>query len=379
MATPLNALKKVGFTRIELFIDKVIGNGAFGAVCHAQCDDLPCAAKILHPAIFVMAGQHPFNFVARFEQECEIMCAVQHPNIIQYFGVHHDNNTGKSSLLMELMDENLTHYLECLPYKIPYHLQVNFCRDIVQALSFLHSNDIVHRNLSGNNVLLIGNVRAKVSDFGMAKLSSVEDIMSPATYPYMPPDPFKNGPIKYGKKIDCFSFGVIAVQIMTQKLPDPTDHRKPLGSENSMACKIVPEIERRENHISMIDPTHPLLPVALLCLNDYSTHRPSAQMLCMEMKKLQESDEYCESLSNKGDNQTKMRDTDINASILEQTRMKKLLDEPRLEEGTSVAIEVYPAEKKPSAEHAVTSKLADMQESECDNFSYGTTEAKKQE
>ena len=88
----------------------------------------------------------------------------------------------------------------------------------------------------------------------------------------------------------------------------------------------------------------------------------------MEMKKLQESDEYCESLSNKGDNQTKMRDTDINASILEQTGMKKLLDEPRLEEGTSVAIEVYPAEKKPSAEHAVTSKLADMQESECDNF-----------
>jgi serine/threonine-protein kinase TNNI3K len=61
---------------------------------------------------------------------------------------------------MELMDDSLTHFLESSPRPIPYHIQVNICHDITLALSFLHSNGIVHRDLSSNNVLLIGNVRA---------------------------------------------------------------------------------------------------------------------------------------------------------------------------------------------------------------------------
>ena len=52
-------------------------------------------------------------------------------------------------------------------------MQVNICNDIVLALAFLHNNNIIHRDLSSNNVLLSGlpgNIRAKVTDFGMARL-----------------------------------------------------------------------------------------------------------------------------------------------------------------------------------------------------------------
>ena len=63
------------------------------------------------------------------------------------------------------------------------------------ALSFLHSNGIVHRDLSSNNVLLMGNIRAKVTDFGMVKLGDLNPqatrytlTMCPGTDVYMPPE-----------------------------------------------------------------------------------------------------------------------------------------------------------------------------------------------
>ena len=106
----------------------------------------------------------------RFEQECEFLSTIRHPNIVQYLGTYQDPDMGLPVLLMELMDDSLTHFLETSTQPIPYHIQVNICHDITLALSFLHSNGIIHRDLSSNNVLLIGNVRAKVTDFGMARI-----------------------------------------------------------------------------------------------------------------------------------------------------------------------------------------------------------------
>ena len=135
--------------------------------------------------------------------------------------MHQDPDTGLPVLLMELMDENLTHFLESSPQPIAYHIQANICHDITLALSFLHSNGIVHRDLSSNNVLLRGSVLAKVTDFGMAKLGDLNPqatrytfTMCPGTDVYMPSEAVKDEPA-YTEKIDCFSFGVIVVQILT--------------------------------------------------------------------------------------------------------------------------------------------------------------------
>ena len=101
-------------------------------------------------------------------------------------------------LLMELMDDSLTHFLESSTQPIPYHIQINICHDVSLALSFLHSNKIIHRDLSSNNVLLgalSGNILAKVTDFGMARLSDINpqatrftSTMCPGTDVYMPPE-----------------------------------------------------------------------------------------------------------------------------------------------------------------------------------------------
>ena len=106
----------------------------------------------------------------RFEQECEVLHTLRHPNVIQYLGMYQDPDTNLPVLLMELMDYNLTHFLNTSLQQIPFHIHVNFCLDIALALSFLHANKVIHRDLSSNNVLLISNIRAKVTDFGMATL-----------------------------------------------------------------------------------------------------------------------------------------------------------------------------------------------------------------
>ena len=308
-------VNKVGFKTVQLFKDQVIGIGSYGKVCKAKCDDLLCAAKLIHETLFdptahqLIAPQRQHKLpIRRFEQECEFMSSIRHPNIVQYLGLYRDPDTGLPALLMELMDSSLTHFVESSTQPIPYRIQLNICHDITVALSFLHSNNIVHRDLSSNNVLLIGNVRAKVTDFGMARLgdgntraTQLTFTMCPGTDVYMPPETVQDKPV-YSEKIDCFSFGVITLQILTREFPKPGDRRKrikinhPGLPSGTMAEVFIPETERRQNHISRIDPNHTLLQVALLCLNDRCVERPSAQQLCDRVAALKESAEYSESV-----------------------------------------------------------------------------------
>ena len=302
--------KEFQFRSIQLFKDQVLGIGSYGKVCKAECDGLLCAAKIIHetlsdPTAQQLIAPHREHRLPmrRFEQECEFLSTIKHPNIIQYLGMYQDPETHLPVLIMELMDDSLTHFLETSPQPIPYHIQVNICHDVTLALSFLHSNGIVHRDLSSNNVLMIGNIRAKVTDFGMARLGDMNPratyltfTMCPGTDVYMPPEAVKDNPV-YTEKIDCFSFGVIAIQTMTRLFPQPGDRRKEIDIENvGLVEKRISEQERRQNHISKIDPSHPLLATALDCLKDDPTERPSAQMLCKIVATLKQMPKYDESI-----------------------------------------------------------------------------------
>ena len=302
----------IGFKNIQLFKEEILGIGSYGKVCRAKCDNLLCAVKIIHETLFdpMAAQQMPRGHehrlpIRRFEQECEFLNTIRHPNVIQYLGMYRDPDTGLPVLLMELMDESLTHFLEIATRSIPYHIQVNICHDIALALTFLHANGIVHRDLSSNNVLLISNVRAKVTDFGMAKLGDLNTRMSrltftmcPGTDVYMPPEAVQDQPV-YTEKIDCFSFGVIMIQVLTHPFPKPGDRMQRVeinhpGLPRGTVMVCIPEVDRRQNHIGKIEPNNTLLPIALDCLKDRDVERPSAQELCERVAALKESDTYAE-------------------------------------------------------------------------------------
>ena len=304
----------------------------------------------------------------RFEQECEFLSTIRHPNIIQYLGMYQDPDTHLPVLLMELMDDSLTHFLEGSPKMIPYHIQVNICYDITLALSFLHSNGIIHRDLSSNNVLMIGNILAKVTDFGMAKLGDTDPQATPLTFTmcpgtdvYMPPEAVQDKPI-YTEKIDCFSFGVIAIQIMTQLFPKPGDRRQKLEIENvGLVEKRVSECERRQSHLTKIDPNHPLLAVALKCLMDEDVERPSSQELCKIVDTLKKAPKYSESVR---ESFQQKRET-IAAGLLKiETMSKQHLDKiqelqtDRIREITTLRSKIEELKE----EHSVTEKqINDLQ------------------
>ena len=196
---------------------------------------------------------------------------------------------GKPSCSWELMDESLTSFLDRAVNPLPVHLQIDLCCDVVQALVYLHSKDIVHCDLTGKNVLVYAGSRAKVTDFGMKRMVSsqqasnphLKHMTKPSSTDYMPPESFKFPP-SYSRQVDIFSFGVISLQIMTRHFPQPSSLK-------------ISEVERRKSDIGLVEVDHLILPLTLSCLKDTDILRPQALQLCRKLRQLQNSPPYEES------------------------------------------------------------------------------------
>ena len=262
----------------------------------------------------------------RFQQECAFLESIRHPNIVQYLGMTRDPESRLPVLLMELLDKSLTKMLERSQQSLAFYVQVDICHDIALAVAYLHSNDIIHRDLSSNNVLMIAGRRAKVTDFGMSKLAGAAPSMTPltmcpGTLAYMPPEALREPP-RYTKKLDCFSEGVIMIQVCTRLWPEPgprtqiiQDSRYPMGVVEAP----VSELERRKDHVDLIDPNHALLPILNNCLQFQDKDRPSSEELCQRLAGLKESREYRESVQTHRDEiQAKDRQIEDKDRLLQQ-------------------------------------------------------------
>ena len=297
-------IQEFSYRKIELYKTESLGHGSYGGVCRAKCDELPCAAKIMHRTLFDLRDLGTVFYLEKFEEECRLLSLARHPNIVQYLTTYRDPETRLPVLLMEMCDESLTKFLERSPGPLLYHTELNISHDIVLALVYLHSNRLIHRDLTSNNVLMIAGVRAKVTDFGMSKLASVNPRMTPMTLcpgnqQYMSPEALEEPP-SYTEKLDVFSFGVLLVQIMTRQFPDAGPRFEAFNNAqypNSNLRVLVPEMQRRSTHIALINDTHSMKPIALSCLK---YERPSALQLCKSLSKLKQAAEYVESEINKG-------------------------------------------------------------------------------
>ena len=280
-----------------------IGEGSFGDVWKGTRSGSPCAVKMLHGMKYFF----PIHSNIRSEKhkklvrECELLQNLRHPNVVAYLQTYIHPETGAPLLAMELMDENLSTFLEhrreTSGKRLSECVVVKICSDVAEALKYLHAEHIVHRDLSSNNILLSGSTQtvncqsicAKVSDFGIStRIPSGSDetlsTIAPGDQRYMPPESWKHG--KFDEKFDIFSFGVLMVQIITMLPPDP--HGDRVDSSN----RIVPEVERREDHLKLIK-GHPLEDFVLPCLQDGATVRPTASESCQKLQQLQQLTIQC--------------------------------------------------------------------------------------
>ena len=310
--------REMSYGSVQIFDKEVLGVGSYGKVCKAKCGQLPCAAKLLHDTLFQDNDPGTRNLVTKFLQECQFLSTIKHPNIVQYLGTATDPQSRRTVLLMELMDESLTRFLERLTGPFPYHSQLNMCHDVALALAYLHFNAIIHRDLSSNNVLLIGEgSRAKVTDFGMSKLMDMNPRMTPLTQvpgtpAYMPPEALI-APPHYSSKLDCFSHGVLTLQIITRNFPNPGDATKyvevedPRFPSGRVLVQFL-ESERRKKDIDLIEPSHPLRPIALHCLKDRDTERPSADELCGRLASMKKEPRYTHSVEQTSEHIQKLQE-----------------------------------------------------------------------
>ena len=298
------------FHNIQLYKSESLGSGSYGGVCKAKCDGLLCAAKIMHPTLFDLCDPGTASYLRKFQEECHLLSLARHPNVVQYLATYYDPDTRLPVLLMELCDESLTAFLERSPGPLSYHVQLNICLDIALALVYLHTNGLIHRDLTGNNVLMIAGTRAKITDFGMSKLATGNPRMTaltlcPGNLLYMSPEAL-NEAKSYTAKLDIFSFGVIVIQILTRQLPNPTDRFRTVhvsqkeneeheDEENGEVYVTVPETKRRQAHIQLIPDTHSLKPLALQSLKK-EMQRPSALQLSERLSELKQAPQYTESM-----------------------------------------------------------------------------------
>ena len=315
----VNLHGQFGYQQVRVHPSQVLGSGSYGSVVKATLDHFPCAAKILHRIFFKSDDPGIVNFAARFEQECRILRDLKHPCVVQFLSIVQDPNTKGPILLMELMKESLTTFLERTPTALPYHVQVNINHDITTALAYLHGNQILHRDLSSNNILLNAACQAKVTDFGMSKMSDANPRMTrsglmqcPGTPAFMPPEALRPKP-QYTGKLDTFSAGVLMIQTITRKFPAPTDAsitREDPSSPTGEIIVPVSEMERRKSDINKVPATHPLLPIARSCLKDKYKERPTAAQLCQSLAGLKTAPAYGESAT-ESQAQTTSRDREV--------------------------------------------------------------------
>lgn len=287
---------------VEVHEDQILGEGAYGVVKLGTFYSLQCAVKKLKPSMFP-AGMQQLDqqtelILQSFYNECEKLSKIRHPNVVQLLGVFSDSRNRLPVIVMELMEESLSRLLHRTKV-LPFYINVNIILDVTQALAYLHSfrPPIVHRDLSSNNILLNESFRAKITDLGVAKVAkgsflSWDDTPAPGTMVYMPPE-VRKVPADLTPAMDIFAMGVNMIQMRTHKFPRPGPE---FASGRLGFNRMVPEKERRRNHLDLIARTDPLKPVILDCIRDNPRDRPSGIKLCERLHRVKSSANYTESL-----------------------------------------------------------------------------------
>ncbi|KAF3615658.1 hypothetical protein CQW23_04784 [Capsicum baccatum] len=197
--------------RLLKFENKV-ASGSFGDLYKGSYCSQEVAIKVLKPENLNM------DMVKEFSQEVFIMRKIRHKNVVQFIGAC--TRPPNLCIVTEFMTRGSIYtflHKQRGAFKLPTLLKVAI--DVSKGMSYLHQNNIIHRDLKTANLLMDEHGVVKVGDFGVARVQAQTGVMTAetGTYRWMAPEVIEHKP--YDHKADVFSFGVVLWELLTGEIP----------------------------------------------------------------------------------------------------------------------------------------------------------------
>lgn len=237
----MDLVGKVLGNRYEI-IEK-IGSGGMADVYKARCNLLNryVAIKVLKDEF-----AQDETFVKRFRAEAQAAASLTHPNIVSVYDVGQEK--GINYIVMELLESRtLKDYIE-EHGALDSDTVLKISAQVASALEAAHRSHIIHRDIKPQNIVLNKNMVAKVTDFGIAKISSAATITTSSntmgSVHYFSPEHAKGG--YTDERSDIYSLGVVMYEMATGKLPFNADSPVSVALKHIQEQPVAPIIVNAE-------------------------------------------------------------------------------------------------------------------------------------
>ncbi|XP_059525898.1 mitogen-activated protein kinase kinase kinase 3 isoform X4 [Myotis daubentonii] len=201
---------------------KLLGQGAFGRVY--LCYDVDTGRELASKQVqFDPDSPETSKEVSALECEIQLLKNLQHERIVQYYGCLRDRAEKTLTIFMEYMPGGSVKDQLKAYGALTESVTRKYTRQILEGMSYLHSNMIVHRDIKGANILRDSAGNVKLGDFGASKrlqtiCMSGPGMRSVTGTPYwMSPEVISGE--GYGRKADVWSLGCTVVEMLTEKPP----------------------------------------------------------------------------------------------------------------------------------------------------------------
>ncbi len=201
-------------------IQKELGRGAMGTVYRAY--DPKIDRVVALKTISIAAGITPEeedDFRKRFMREAQAAGKLSHPGIVAVHDVAEDEATRTPFIVMEYVEGQTLEVLGRTE-KLPVDKTLELAAQLAEALDYAHERGIVHRDIKPANILVTPDGRAKITDFGIAKLQQAQ-LTQPGqilgTPAFMSPEQLTGGTVD--GRSDLFSLGAVLYWLLTGEKP----------------------------------------------------------------------------------------------------------------------------------------------------------------